>query len=150
MMARTESRALSCVPERDRLRVLEAVLVARDENAAAEDERTLVLASKVSGVLSAAELAAWQPHLADMATAQEKVARVFEENDLAAMRVGLLAAGDVRSAMRAVARLSPDNKRPPGVARLEDFEAFFASMPIIAQLLSFAASEMFGAALTSA
>jgi len=150
MMARPESRALSCVPEGDRGRVLEAVLVANDENAAAEDERTLLLASKVSGVLSSAELAAWQPHLAaDKATAQKKAARAFEENNLAAMRVGLLAAGDVRSAIRAVARLSPDNKRPPGVARLEDFESFFTSIPIIAQLLSFAASEMFGAALTS-
>ncbi len=85
-----------------------------------------------------------------IATARGMPADELHDNDLAAMRAGLLAAGDVRSAMRAVARLSPDNKRPPGLARLEDFEAIFASTPIIVQLLYFAASEAFGAALTSA
>ena len=150
MLARPECRALACVAEDDRARIIDAIAVALDENATSDDARVTSLATILSDMLPAEQQAAWKVQLTDLAAARAKAAKAFAEVELAAMRVGLLAAGDARSAVRAIARMSPDNKRPPGVARLEDFEAFFASIPLIAQVLSFAASDTFGVALASA
>jgi len=60
-----------------------------------------------------------------------------------------VAAGDSRTAMRAIARLNPDTRRPPGVARLEEFNSYFQSVPMMGQLFAFFASEDFARVLSA-
>ena len=145
MLARPECVALASVPEDDRHRLIPAIAAAVNEaDALVDDPATAALSSAFAGKMSVDDLAAWKEHLEDRDKATAKAALLFEELESSAMRVGLIAAGDARTAIRAIARLTPEATRPPGVARLEDFEVFYTSIPILAPLFAFVASEDFG------
>jgi hypothetical protein len=73
----------------------------------------------------------------------------FADIEQAALQVAAVAAGDSRTTLRAIARLIPDGRRPPGVARLEEFESYFQSVPVLGRLFAFFASEDFGRVLAA-
>jgi tetratricopeptide (TPR) repeat protein len=150
MLARPECLALASVPENDRTLLLGALQTATNESAPPVDDPTVAaLASAFSGKLSQEESMTWQRHLSDPDAASRLITTVFEDMELAAMRVAAVAAGDSRTAMRAIARLNPDTRRPPGVARLEEFNSYFQSVPMMGQLFAFFASEDFARVLSA-
>lgn len=150
MLARPVCAALASVPEEDRPRIVGALHAAVDSDAPPlEDPETAALSSAFAGKLSREELEAWKEQLQDLAAAEAKAAALFEAVEESAMRVAAVAAGDSRTAVRALARLTPDGKRPPGVARLEEFESYFQSVPIIRKLFAFIASEDFARVLAA-
>ncbi|MBI5531174.1 MAG: hypothetical protein HY898_00560 [Deltaproteobacteria bacterium] len=145
MLSRKECVSLAMVPESDRRLLVQALIAASaDGEQLTEDQEVAALAAKVFEKLSPDELKAWKAHLADPSKAEADTAAAFTAVERAAARVALVAAGDLRTASRAVARLTPDNRRPPGVGKLDDFESFFASIPAIGWLFEFAVSADFG------
>ncbi len=150
LVGRPECAALAAVPEEDRGRLVPALMIASHEAGGQdEDPAVAALATRLSCAMHENELRSWQESLMDLPTRVLQVQSLFTCIDGAAMRGALIAGGDLRTATRAIARTAPDNKRPPGVARLEDFEAFFASLPAIPPLLAFATSEDFGRILSN-
>ncbi|MFW5741361.1 MAG: tetratricopeptide repeat protein, partial [Myxococcota bacterium] len=145
MLARPACVALASVPEEDRPRLVRALHAAVDEaSGPLDDPATAALSSAFAGKLSREELDVWKAHLDPIDAAEAKVAEAFAQVEESAMRMAAVAAGDSRTAIRAVARLTPDGKRPPGVARPEEFEAYFQSVPILSRLFAFIASDDFG------
>ena len=150
MLARPACAALSCAAEGDRAVLVQALAALATEHEITQDDPVFsALVGRLEKALTPEELKAWREHLADLPKIQRAVMQHFAAIDAAALRVAVVAAGDVRAATRAMARLSPDNKRPPGVGKVEDFEHFFASMPASGVLLSFAASDDFGRLLAA-
>jgi tetratricopeptide (TPR) repeat protein len=150
MLARPECIALASVPEEDRPRIIRALCAAVDEAASpVDDPAVAALASAFAGKLSQEEVLAWRSQLADVAGAEALAASAFADIEQAALQVAAVAAGDSRTALRAIARLIPDGRRPPGVARLEEFESYFQSVPALGRLFAFFASEDFGRVLAA-
>ncbi len=150
MLARPACAPIAVVPEEDRPRIVRALYAAvHDSGETLDDPAMAALSSAFAGKLTANELEAWKPHLEDVDDAERRAAATFHQVDEAAMRVAAVAAGDSRTAVRAIARLAPDGKRPPGVARLEEFEAFFQAAPIFSRLFAFIASEDFGRVISA-
>jgi hypothetical protein len=145
LIGRKRCLALATVPEADRPRLLTAIAAAVTDDQTVEDQAIATLAARIARELRPEELSAWRTELADIASRKAELTRVFGAIEQAASRVALVAAGDLRTASRAVARIAADPKRPPGVARLEDFEVFFASIPALGPLFRFASSDEFGA-----
>ncbi|MCU0690456.1 MAG: hypothetical protein MUF54_03560, partial [Polyangiaceae bacterium] len=150
LLARPACIALASVPAPDRKRIVPALAGALGVDQPSDDPRTRALADTFASMLSADELQTWRELLTDLPATQKKALALFDAVDVAATRVAVVAAGDARTAVRALARISPDSRRPPGVARPEDFEQFFDSLPMIAAVLSFITSEDFAAALPGA
>ena len=148
-MARKPCLALASVPEQDRGKLLPAIAAAVADGATIEDQAIADLASRIGRELRPEELSSWRAELSDMESRKAETARLFASIEQAASRVALVAAGDLRTASRAVARIAHDPKRPPGVARLEDFEVFFASLPTLGSLFRFASSDEFGAIISA-
>jgi tetratricopeptide (TPR) repeat protein len=143
MLARSNALPLAVVPEAERRLIIPALATASSDGDA-ESAEVAQLANRLCEKLSADELKAWAAHLTDRAKAENDAAEAFSAMERAAARVAMVAAGDLRTASRAVARLTPDNRRPPGVGKLDDFEAFFASIPAIRWLFEFCVTEDFG------
>jgi Tfp pilus assembly protein PilF len=144
MLSRKECVCLAVVPEDDRRHLIAAIASASiDGEIQSDDPDVVALAARISDALTAEELKTWQSHLADRAKAEADAAAAFIEVERSAARVAMVAAGDLRTASRAVARLTVDNRRPPGVGKLDDFEAFFASIPAIGWLFEFAVGRDF-------
>ncbi|MCL2825539.1 MAG: hypothetical protein FWD57_16225, partial [Polyangiaceae bacterium] len=145
MLARPECLALASVPLEARPRLIQAINAATDESAALVDDPAVAsLAATFAYKLDRDEMLDWRRHLDDLSAAETLAASAFQTIEEAAMRVAAVAAGDARTALRAVARLSPDGRRPPSVAKLEEFEIYYSSVPQIARLFAFFASEDFG------
>jgi tetratricopeptide (TPR) repeat protein len=150
MLARPECVALASVPEEDQPRIVRAICAAVDANdEPIEDPETAALSSAFAGKLAQEELAVWKDYLEDVEQAEAMAAAAFAEIEEAAMRVAAVAAGDARTAVRAMARLTADGRRPPGVARVEEFEAYYQAMPILGRLFAFIATEDFGRILAA-
>jgi hypothetical protein len=150
MLARPECVALASVPEEDRPRIIRALCAAVDETASpVDDPAVAALASAFAGKLNQEEVLAWRGQLTDVAAAEVLAAAAFADIEHAALQVAAVAAGDSRTALRAIARLIPDGRRPPGVARLEEFESYFQSVPVLGRLFAFFASEDFGRVLAA-
>jgi len=150
-MARRQCVGLASTPEDVRPLLIPALIAAMSTgDSQSEDSASSALASRISEVLNADELKAWGELLGDGAKAIVDAQTAFVAVERAACRVALVAAGDLRTATRAMARISPDNKRPPGVAKIEDFEAFYASIPPLASLFEFALSDEFGRLIRAA
>ncbi len=149
MLARKECVALASAPVEMRHLLIPAVAAASmNGESQNEDAEIAALASRILEVLSADDLKAWRAYLNDVSRTAAAAAVLFDAVDRAAARVALLAAGDLRTSTRAMARFTQDNKRPPGVARLDEFEHFFSSMPV-APLFEFALSDQFGKLLAA-
>ena len=145
MLARTECSPLASVPEEERKLIVPALVAAcAGLESQDEDSPTTALAARFAELLSPEELAAWKPRIADQTAAANEAAELFNAMERAACRVALIAAGDLRTAARALARLSSDNRRPPGVGKLDEFEAFFTSLPMVGWLFEYAVDGDFG------
>lgn len=122
----------------------------RDSIETLDDPSVQHFASNVAKTLTDDELILWETYLQDPARVQRCVDQLYEQANRAAMRVASVAAGDSRTASRAICRLMPDNRRPPGVGNLEMFDAFFDSLPNAGALFGWFASEAFGDILITA
>ncbi len=144
MLARPECIALASVPEQDRPRLMTALLGAMEQTEP-DDPATATLALAFEGALTRQELEVWKTHLEDVEAAKAQTLEVFAQVEESALRVATVAAGDARTAIRALARMAGDGRRrPPGVARVDELENFFQSISMIGCLLEFIASEDFG------
>ncbi len=150
MIARAECAALAPVPEGDRDLIVPALLAACEGNdAQGEDSPAAALGARIAEILSPEELAAWKNLLTDPAAAEIEAREAFSAAERAACRVALIAAGDLRTSARALARLAADSRRPPGVGKLDEFEAFFTTLPMIGWLFEYAVDEDFGRMLSA-
>lgn len=150
LLARPECVALASVPEDDRPRLIAAIRAAVDDTVdPPDDPATAALSSAFAGKLTHDEIEVWKGHLEDVVAMEAQTAAAFEEIEEAALRVATVAAGDARTAVRALARMATDGRRPPGVARLDEFESFFQGMAAIGRVFAFIATEDFGRILSA-
>jgi tetratricopeptide (TPR) repeat protein len=135
--ARPGSRLLLSLPPDEAKQLLAALFSAvglseTPANAALVEQ----LKTKAAGLL-----AGWREHLAGAALPPERILASLHES---ALRVGLLAVPDLRTALKLLGRIDDSAAKLPSTGKLEDVDEVFASSPPARGLAAFALSSGFG------
>jgi len=110
------------------------------------DERTAALATRIEQATTPAQREAWRERLAGLkpeGLGERACAGALET----ARRVALVASGDLRFAIKTLARLEEGLPKLPSAGRFEDLDAFFAASPSARSVIAFAACSLLGEVL---
>ena len=135
---------LASLPNAEARRVLTALFAAIGREVG-EGAEIAALKERITAAAGRERLDRWAAQLSAVDNLTDCVPEALAE---AARRVGLVAAGEVRSAAKLVTRLEEAAPKIPSTGTAEDLEEFFASGAAARRLLAFAISPGFGALLT--